>query len=128
MDIMGDIMKKCIYLKLLFCLTGTIVHSMESGARNVVLDPTSEINLVEYAQRRSVREGYFPGQVDIRLEYLRKQDGAAVGSAEEYEAKFIWRLLISSNYGGIGVLRIDKKAFMSAETLRNNGIMIPEEQ
>lgn len=119
-------MKKYFYLKLLFCLTGTIVHSMNSGARNVIqLDPISERNLVEYARRKSERDGYRPGQVDIQLKSFRKQDGAAVGSAEEYEAKFIWRLPVISEFGQFAILRMDINASMSAETLRNNGVMIP---
>lgn len=81
---------------------------------------------MEYARRKSESDGYLPGEVDIQLKSFRKQDGAAVGSAGEYEAKFIWRVDVMSMFGELAILRMDKKASMSAETLRNNGVMIPE--
>lgn len=124
-------MKNSLYLMVIFSLFSNIIYSMAStelertSVENVNLDDQSERNLLAYAWREALTDGYWPENATVTLVFFHKV------KKDEYEARFYGR------YTGWIVVEGEKRwhplckprsAFISAKTLKDIDVRVPENQ
>ena len=94
----------------------------------VELDEVSKINLVNYALRQAERDNYWPEDAVVELESFCRND--VPGSKEEYKARFagrVCRAVTSNGRLGLALITRCRDGYMSADTLRNNGVNVPKQ-
>lgn len=103
-----------------------LLASAESNKPKIALSKESEANLLSYALVQSVKDGYWPIGTTVTLEsfcYANNQASNESGKELEYEARFCGRW-----ESGCLLMGRRRSAFITATTLRNNGIVVPEQK
>jgi hypothetical protein len=121
----GILMNK-LFLATVFCLVSNVAYSMQP----IKLDSISEQNLLAYAMKQSLRDGYWSESTTVTLESLCcvKKAGDQNGE-KEYEARFFGRYqelgVVDDSVVWVSLCK-PRSAFISATVLKNNGVTIPE--
>lgn len=117
-------MKNYFFKMVIFCLISNVIYSMQP----ISLDGNSVRNLIAYALRQSANDNYWPSCAKVTLESLCRRE--SVGSSEEFEARFVGRHTEIEDWGDGRLYEVvicrRRSAFLSANTLKNEGVIVPE--
>lgn len=121
-------MKNQFFLMIIFCLISNVAYSMSTG-----LDEASEAKLTERVKKENVDRGYWPRDVDVKLEQFYKIPGNN-GSDTRYFVRAVGyysgfaKVDYSSGATNLFPARLGKgtEGSFGKEELESLGVQLPE--